>query len=248
MLDEVAARAPIQANRLLGHVRRLCAFSVARGILTESPAIGLKPPAREQSRDRVLADPELATIWNACGQLGWPGGPLVRLLAATGARRDEIAHAAWSEIDLEARTLTVPPERFKSGTTHVILLNDGAVEVLQNCPVVGESGLLFPSQADTPISSYARIKNNLAGLSEVSGWRLHDLRRTVASGMARLGTPPQALARVLGHSASAGRGGVLAVYDRHTYDREARAAVDAWGRELMRIVGREQSQVLPLRA
>jgi integrase len=120
--------------------------------------------------------------------------------------------------------------------------------VLEDCPVVGKSGLLFASQADTPVSNYARIKHNLDRLSGVTGWRLHDLRRTAASGMARLRTPPQALARVLGHSASAGRGGVLAVYDRYSYDREARTAVDAWGRELMRIVGHEQSTVVALRA
>jgi integrase len=248
MLDEIAGRAPIMANRLLAHIRRFFNWAVERGILTENPAIGIRPPAREQSRDRVLTDDELHAIWKACGQLGWPGGQLVRLLAATGARRDEIAHAAWPEIDRERRALTVPPERFKSDKTHVVLLNDLALEVLEDCPVVGKSGLLFASQADTPVSNYARIKHNLDRLSGVTGWRLHDLRRTAASGMARLGTPPQALARVLGHSASAGRGGVLAVYDRYSYDREARTAVDAWGRELMRIVGRDQSTVVALRA
>jgi integrase len=237
------------ANKLLVVVRRLFAWAQERGIVESNPAAAIRKPGREQTRDRVLTDQELAGIWHAAGEAGWPWSGLVRLLATTALRRDEIAKLRWPEIDLERRVLILGGDRTKSGRPQETPLNALAVETIEALPRVGD-GWVFPARrfaSDNPVSGFAKMKVRLDQLSGVRSWRLHDLRRTAASHMARLGVAPQVLARVLNHSPGAALPGVLAVYNRHSYDQEARAALDAWSRELERIIGRAEPKVVRLR-
>ena len=119
------------ANRCLAHVRKLFNWTVERGIIapTANPVAGLKPPMKEKHRDRTLTNDELALVWRAAGRLGYPFGPAIRLLIATGQHREEVGQLAWSELDLEAALWTMPAARNKGGRQHVVPLNALALEL-----------------------------------------------------------------------------------------------------------------------
>jgi integrase len=115
LLDsKVDQGSPIMANRILATVRRLFGWCVERGILETSPCFGVKAPAPERSRDRVLSDFELRFVWKACDNIGWPFGPLTKLLILTAQRCEEVSEMTWSELDLGAKVWTIPRERAMS--------------------------------------------------------------------------------------------------------------------------------------
>jgi len=119
ILDRVVdGGAPIAANRVFAAVRKFFNWCVARDILAASPCAGVKPPSAERARDRVLSDDELRFVWAAAEKLGGTFGPLVKLLALTGQRRDEVARMQWDELDLDARLWTLPAERTKNNQPH----------------------------------------------------------------------------------------------------------------------------------
>ena len=137
VLDAIAARgAEIQANRVLAHLRALFNWAVARGRLVASPVAGMRQPSKEQPRDRALTDDELRWLWQACGVVGWPFGPLVQLLLLTGQRRDEVAGVEWSEIDLGKAIWTMPREKAKNRRAHEVQLSAPAVAILKSLPQV----------------------------------------------------------------------------------------------------------------
>jgi integrase len=248
LLDDVADRAPIMANRTLAYLRRMFAWCVSRGIINLSPVPGITSPARERSRDRVLSDDELASVWRACDLLGWPFRDLFQLLIATAQRRTEVARMAWSALDLRKRLWTLPRELVKSDRAHDVPLSGLAVEIIERLPHLGD-GLLFPAQrhgSAGPVSGFSKVKTKLDRLSGVSNWLPHDMRRTAASNMARLGYSPHVLAAILNHNPSSTQG-ITAIYNRHKYTDEKRAALEAWSRELERIVSGETAKVVALR-
>jgi integrase len=249
LLDRVADRAsPARANRVLAYLRRMFNWCLERGILEASAVAAIKPPGRETSRDRVLDADELAAIWHAADVMSWPWAPFVKLLITTAQRRDEVARMAWPDLDLERRLWTLPRELTKADRVHEVPLSRLALELIEGMPRLGHR-LVFPANrhgSANPVSGFSKMKRRLDQLSGVSEWRLHDARRTAASGMARLGHPPHVVAAILNHSPGSTQG-ITAVYNRHRYGDEKRLALDAWGRELERIIGREQSQVLALR-
>ena len=240
------------ANKVRAIARRLFAWGVERGLVESNPAAGIRRPGREVARDRVLDDRELAAIWQAAGEAGWPWSGLTRLLICTALRRDEIAGLRWSELDVKRRCLVLSGERTKSGRPQETPLNALAFETIAELPrVENAGGYVFPSHrrgSANSVAGFSGMKTRLDKLSGVQGWRLHDLRRSAASHMARLGVAPQVLAKVLNHSAGAALPGVLQVYNRHSYDAEARAALEAWSRELERIIGRGEAKVVSLRS
>jgi integrase len=250
VLDGAVDRgSPYAANRLLAYTRTMFGWALERGIVDASPVANVRAPHKERSRDRVLSDDELAAIWNACDGLGWPWRDLVRLLIVTGQRRSEVARMAWPDLDLEARFWTLPREVTKADrSSHEVSLNTLALEILNGLLRIGD-GLVFPANrrgSRNPASGFSAMKRRLDKLCGVGDWRLHDLRRTAASGMARLGHPPHVVAAVLNHAPGATMG-ITAVYNRHRYGDEKRAAFEAWSREVERIVGRGGAQVVTLR-
>jgi integrase len=248
LLDVTADRAPVMANRLLAHIRKLFSWAVERSILDASPVAGVKAPARETSRDRVLTDAELVAVWRACDGLGWPFGPLVRLLIATGARRDEVARMAWPQVDHDAALWTLPREQTKADRAHTVALSDLALDILEALPRLGD-GLVFPASRQgsaNPVSGFSVAKRRLDALSGVSGWRFHDIRRTVATGLQRLGVRLEVTEAVLGH-VSGSRAGIVAVYQRHAYADEKAAALAAWGRHVESLIRPEPAKVVKLR-
>jgi integrase len=250
MVDRVVdGGSPVAANRALTVVKTLFNWCVARDILAASPAQGVKPPTAEKSRDRVLDDAELKLVWEAVGQVGYPFGTMTRLLIATGQRRDEVAKMRWEEINFERRLWTLPRERVKADRPHEVPLSTIALEVLKTVPRLAGSPYVLTTNGAAPSSGFAKNKRKLDGLlpADIPPWRLHDLRRTVASGMARLGVQLPVIEKVLNHR-SGTFSGILAVYQRHDFADEKRAALEAWGNFVEGLVeGKPASKVVRLR-
>lgn len=226
LLNNILDRgAPTTSNRVLAVVRKFFNWCVEEDLLSISPAYGVKPKAKENQRDRVLTDSELSAVWSACDDIGWPFGPLVKLLILTAQRRDEVARMEWKELDLGNATWTIPRERAKNDKANDVPLSPQAIEIIQSLPRRGD--LVFTVTGETPVSGFPKAKRRLDEVSDITDWRLHDLRRTVASGMARSGVAPHIVEKVLNHSSGI-ISGVAAVYNRYGYMDEKREALAKW--------------------
>jgi integrase len=246
MLDDARDRGVgVGANRLLAHAKRFFAWCVERGLIETSPAENVRRPVKEASRDQILSDDELVAIWKAAGGLGFPYGPAIRLLMLLGQRRDEVGRMRWRHLDLEAASWTLPAEENKSGRLHVVPLPSLAVDILNETPRVG-AFVFWALKPEIAINGWGRVKRRLDAASGVENWRLHDLRRTVASGLARLGFEPFIVERVLNHATTAA-GPLAKVYQRYDYDKEKRRALDAWSRHVKGLLDPPSGNVLPLR-
>jgi integrase len=240
VLDRVVdGGAPIAANRTLAAIRKLFNWCVSRDIIALSPCAGVKPPTPERSRDRVLSDDELVAVWRAADKIGRPFGALVHLLALTGQRRDEVAGMRWDELDLEGRLWALPRGRVKTDQGHVVPLSAAAVAIIGSIPRIADSPFVLTTNGTAPSSGYSKGKRKLDALRppDMPPWRLHDLRRTVASGMARLGINLPVIEKVLNH-ASGSFAGIVSVYQRHSFADEKRAALEAWGQHVERLIAR----------
>ncbi|PVE20574.1 integrase [Microvirga sp. KLBC 81] len=244
VLDRMVERgAPVQANRLVAAMRRFFGWAVERGLLEASPMAALKPPSAEVSRDRVLSDAELAAIWRAAGEIGFPFGSAVQLMILTGQRRAEVLEAEWREFDLGRGLWTIPCERSKNGGAHLIPLAPAAVELLRAVPRIGPNPrLVFTTTGLTPFSGVSKA---FARLTELAGrkmseehclepWRLHDLRRTFATGCARLSIPLHVVEKCLNH-VSGSFGGIIAVYQRHDFLNERVQAMSLWAEHILQL-------------
>jgi integrase len=235
LIDRIKVRAPSMAVKVQASVGRVFNWALERGIIAASPLAGMKRPVREQARERVLEPHELAAVWRGAEAIGWPYGPIVKLLILTGARRSEVTGMAWSELDLERRLWIKPAVRVKSGREHRLPLSPAAVDLLGSLPRVDGSDFVFPNRTGTgPVQQLSDAKVRFDRLCGVSGWRLHDLRRTCASMLAELGVRESVIAAILDHS-QAGLFGVTARYNRHKYEAEARAALERWAGHLARL-------------
>jgi integrase len=223
VLDGIIDRgAPVMARRAQAHINRFFSWCIERDILKSDPTAGMPRVGNVKSRDRVLCDAEWAKIWSAA--IG-PYGAATRLLLLTGARREEISQLRWSEIDGDC--IRLEATRTKTGVPHDIY------QLLAGMPRIGE--FVFTSTGKGPIQAWSQAKAKLDAESGVTGWRIHDLRRTVATGMQKLGITLQVVEAVLGHT-SGSRAGVVGIYQRHDYAEEKRAALEAWGAHVTELV------------
>jgi integrase len=217
----------------------------------------MRAPAKEQARDRTLSDDELRWFWAACKEIEWPFGPLAQLLLLTAQRRDEVAGAEWSEIDLTKKTWTIPRSKAKNGRAHEVQLSTAAIEILDSLPHVNER-MLFTTTGTTAVSGFSRAKERMRsamaakrselgeGAVEIPEWTLHDLRRTAATGMAKLNISPHVVDKILNHTSGTIKG-VAAVYNRFAYLEERRAALDAWGRYVEGLITPAPANVVAFR-
>jgi len=232
IMDAAVARgSTYQANRILSNIRKLFNWCVERGIVDISPITGLKAPTKEESRDRVLEDDEIVRLLRACRNDVYPFRQFVPILLATAQRRGELAEMRWSEVDLTAKQWVIPAERSKNGKPHVVPLSPYALDFLNEVPRFLDCDYVFTTTRNSPVSGFSKMLRRLSEGSQTSDWRLHDLRRTAASGMARAGVAPHVVEKVLNHI-SGTISGVAAVYNRYAYDAEKREALDNWGRVL----------------
>jgi integrase len=226
--------APAAANKTLKSIKTFLRWCVGRAILDQSPAEGVPLPAKSVARDRVLSDEELARVILAARTMGDPYGGIVELLALTGQRREEVARLHWDEIDSLRRTWTIPKSRTKNAKGHEVHLSVPSMAVLNR--VARRGSLVFSIDGTKPFQKFSRAKRLLDQVSGVTGWRLHDLRRTCVSGMARLGVAPHVADKVLNHQ-SGTISGVAAVYQRHDFLAERKDALERWGRHVGQLVG-----------
>lgn len=238
ILDAIIDRgSPSTANHALAAIRRLFNWAVERGVLDLSPCYGIKPPAKNNSRDRVLTDNELIQVWKASLIEAYPFGMITQLLILTGQRLGEVRSIQWEQLDFDNNIWSIPAEQNKSNRAHEVPLTNTAIGVLRNVPYI-HATLLFPAQkmnSDRPVSGFGRAKRRIDQISDVTDWRMHDLRRTAATGMARNQIPPHVVERVLNHK-SGTFGGVAGVYNRFGYLPEMREALETWETHLLGLI------------
>jgi integrase len=169
----------------------------------------------------------------AAREIGGPYGGIVELLALTGQRREEVAQLSHQELDFVHLVWTIPKSRTKNSKAHIVHLSAQSMAVLDRA--IGPGPLMFSLLGTKPFKEFSRAKRLLDQLSGVSGWRLHDLRRTCVSGMARLGVAPHIADKILNHQ-SGTISGVAAVYQRHDFLAERRAALDLWGAHVAELI------------
>jgi integrase len=225
--------APIAANKTLRTLKTFLRWCVGRAVLDQSPADGIPLPTKEISRDRVLTDEELARVIIAAREISGPYGGIVELLALTAQRREEVARASSEELDLEQRIWMLPKGRTKNSKPHIVHLSNEAIVVLNRATKLGP--FVFSIDGAKPFQEFSRAKRELDELSGVKDWRLHDLRRTCVSGMARLGIAPHVADKILNHQAGT-ISGVAAVYQRHDFLSERKDALERWGAHVRKIV------------
>jgi integrase len=230
-LDAMARKgSAAMAARTAAYGKAAYGWAVKRGALSINPFVNL-PVAPTLKRERVLSDDELAVIWRATDSPG-PFNGIVRLLMVTGQRREEVAGMAWAELSDDFSTWTIPASRAKNGATHIVPLASPAQELLRGVPRFGD--LVFPGLRG-PFNGFWKAKAALDAKSGVTNWRLHDLRRTMATGLQRLGVRLEVTEQVLNH-VSGSRAGIVGVYQRHDFASEKRAALDAWGNHVLAVV------------
>jgi len=248
VIDAVVDRgAPVMARRLHAHLHRFFRWCVGRGIIAANPMADMPKPGSESKRDRVLSDAELKAVWNEAAKIGWPFGHAVQFLILTGARRSEIGELRWSEIDGDHIQLS--GQRTKNGQPHTIPLSKPGLGIFDELPKVESEqkndGYVFTTNGKTPISGWTKAKRQLPSLNEP--WTIHDLRRTVATGLQRLGVSLTVIEAVLGH-VSGSRAGVVGIYQRHSFDKEKVAALEAWGAHVVSLVeGKKPGRVAAMR-
>jgi integrase len=258
LLRSIADRgSPILANRVLSLLKRLVSFAVEEELIDINPLSQLKAPSKENRRERVLSESELRLVWQAFENAGFPFGPIGKLLLLTGARRGEIADLSWREINFREAVWSLPATRAKNRQSCVIPLSDPTLAILSGLPRFEGSDYVFTSGGTSLKGAFSRSKRGLdAAITQANGgeaipsWVLHDLRRTVATNLQRLGTPWEVIESALNHVGKV-RGGISGIYQRHGFENEKRAALDAWATRLMQIIeGREpdESNVVALRA
>jgi integrase len=240
LLDAVVDRAPIAANRTLATGRRVFNWARERGLIETSPFDRIKRPAPETARDRTLDDYELSRIWQAAGALGYPYAPMVRLLILTGQRRCEVSDARWSEFDPGLTLWTLPRERVKNGVEHRLPVSSVARDILLELPRMAGADFIFTTNGKAPPDSFGRAKRRLDatvtalnGGTPIKAWVLHDLRRSFASGAARLGISLPVIEKILNHVGGPSFGGVAGIYQKHTFHDEMTKALELWNQHVL---------------
>ena len=229
LLDEIVdAGTPSAANHALAAIRKFFNWCVERGLIEVSPCVGIRMPSKAVSRSHVLDDDELVAVLTSADATGYPFGIIVRLLVQTGQRRSEVGSMRWQDLDLTNGIWTIPPEANKSDREHAVPLTSAAVRLIEATPRLSETHV-FPSRRSPErcFSGYSKCKARLDSDAGITGWTLHDLRRTVATGLASLQVPPHVIEKLLNHS-SGTFSGVAGVYNRFAYQKEMREALEQW--------------------
>jgi integrase len=249
--DIKEASGAVTANRTASTLSYLYTWAMGQGFAEANPLIAIAKFA-EQPRERVLDDSELALIWNATE--GDHYSSIVRLLILTGQRADEIASLQWSEIG--DNVITLPSSRTKNKRQHLVPLSRPALDIVAAQPRrVSDDGTLRElvfGVGQRGFSGWSRCKERLderiaaANGNSLPAWRLHDIRRSVATGMADLGVQPHIIEAVLNH-VSGSKAGVAGIYNRSAYEPEKRRALELWANHLTAVADGRENNVTALR-
>jgi integrase len=239
-------RGLVTAARARAALSTLFTWAMQSGIAESNPTIGTAKPKEGPSRERVLTDAELVRIWRSCRDDDF--GRIVRLLICMPCRRSEIGAIAYSEFDNPENpsTWTLPAARSKNGRAHTLPLPTMALDIIKAVPKMATRDFLFGARGH----GYTRWADGKAALDKragVTGWVLHDVRRTVATRMADLGVQPHIIEQILNHQ-SGHKSGVAGIYNRSSYDREVRAALALWHDHVRALIEGRERKVLHLSA
>src|SRR5262245_26406330 len=245
-----------QAHNLLGTARRLFGWAIDQRCygIEASPCDRLKPKAiigKKLFRTRILGDDELRALWKATDAMPYPYGPLFRMLALTGQRKSEVAEAVWSEFDLQRKVWVVPAARMKAESPHVVPLSDDVIAILNSLPRFESGECLFSTTfGRKPVNGFSKAKANLDKAMAVALGRpvepfvIHDIRRTMRTGLSALPVPDLVRELVIAHT----KPGLHRVYDQHAYVDEKRRALDLWAGKLRDIVTPPPANVVKMEA
>jgi integrase len=244
LLDHVTTRyGDARARELRKHLGKLFNWAADRGHIPASPMSGMRRPELGYvARERVLSMDELRRVWDAAKNLGYPFGDAVRLIMLTGQRRSEVAEIERGWVDAQQRTVEIPAARYKTKRPHVFPLSAPAWALVESLPKWNGGDCVFSTAGRgriagaRPISGFSKAKEVISatiaeqgakdGLLPMEPWTVHDIRRSVATHMARMGVPQEHIERVLGHVVQ----GVAGTYNRYSYLDEKRTALEAWGK------------------
>jgi len=275
LIDGVVDRgSPIVANRTLEIIRKMFNFAVEQDIIETSPCVGIRAPGKETQRDRILSESEIRAFWNILDRENKDDEPEIsklrmalgtrlalKLQLLTAQRRSEVATAEIAEFDLDTGWWTIPGHKSKNGLSHRVPLSPQSLKIVkQAMELAGDSPFLFPSPCSVENSlpsgekitsksikagALTRAINKNRAVIGIDDFSTHDLRRTAASMMTSMGINRLVVSKILNHVES----GITAVYDRHSYDKEKRQALNVWGRKVDSILKeKEENKVVQLRA
>lgn len=255
-IDEIADRAPVMARAVHAQLSAFYTWALPRlERLPSNPCRDAGRPDKPKARDRILSYEEIKALWQVASDEAPPWGPGLKLLMLTAARKSEVFEADHAEFDPKAKIWTIPADRAKSGMPHIIPLSPAALEVVKSIDVSADSEKLFPAlgNSERGPGGFSKVQKRFrAGIDKLLGrddgdyWTLHDIRRTVATGLQRLGIRFEVTEAILNH-VSGSKGGVAGIYQRYDWQAEKRTALEAWATELDRIVtGKKAINVVKL--
>lgn len=255
LIDDVAVNAPVMARAVHAQLSAFYTWALP-GLdrLPANPCRDARRPPKPKSRVRILNEAELRALWQVAEAQPAPWGASLKLLMLTGARRSEVFEAERAEFDMKRKIWTIPAERAKNGQAHVLHLAPAVIDLVEQIPAIDGSAKLFPAAGnpDNAASGISKAVNRIrADLTKVMGaevpeWSLHDIRRSVATNMQRMGIRLEVTEAVLNHIAGT-RAGIVGVYQRHDFAKEKQQALTAWAAELARIVkGNRRGNVVAL--
>lgn len=253
IIDRIPVQQKAMRRTVFAYASVFFGWAASRGYIPTNPLLEMAKPDAPKARDRTLSDDELVAVWRASTTLQKPFGPFYRLLILTGQRRDEVASLQWEDLDRKSARWTIPAERAKNGQTHIVPLSQAVITELDALAgsIWPKSGYVLTTTGKNPISGFSKAKKALDARIAKEGnklpdWRVHDLRRTLATGLQRLGVRFEVTEAVLNHISGA-KGGVAGIYQRHDWLDEKRAALEAWATQLERLLaGGEDSNIVKL--
>jgi len=269
-LDAIPAKQKASRQQVFAYASILWRWALERGDIVDNPVPSMAKPKAPKARDRVLTDDELAVIWQATGTLRAPLGAFYRLLLLTGQRREEVAGMSWAHVDRAAAQCIIPAEKAKNGVAHIVPLAPAVVDELDRLALARQiatkvaepdaqrwpkSGPVVSIRGKVPLSCFSQAKTALDGevlkarkeAGALAPWRVHDLRRTLATGLQRLGVRFEVTEAVLNHVSGA-RSGVAGIYQRHDWREEKQSAVEAWARHVASIIApADAGNVVPIK-
>jgi integrase len=234
---------PVAAAHARSNLMELYSWAIQRGLVEANPVIGTPVPDKHIGpRERTLSNEELRTIWAACRNDSY--GKIVKLLTLTGCRRQEVGSMQTSELAQDTGTWTIPAERAKNGRPHTLPLPPTAWQIIASVPAWQGRDFLFGRRAG--FGAWAINKRALDQRAGIANFHLHDIRRSVATGMAEIGVQPHVIEAVLNH-ASGHKGGIAGIYNKATYEREMKAALAVWADHVRSLVEGGERKIVPLR-
>jgi integrase len=234
-----------RARALLAALSILFTWLVQRRRVAQNPCIGVHRPDPPSARDRVLTNAEIVTFWSAASAERKAFGGLLKLLLLTGCRLNEVAGMRRDEMSEDGATWSIPGHRTKNHKPHQVPLPLLAQDIIESVKPIAGCPLVFTTDGRSPIGGWSKLKKRLDAAMKIPPWRLHDLRRTAATGMAEIGIAPHIVEAALNHISGA-RAGVAGTYNRAAYAPEKRAALERWAAHIEGLVAGKPANVVAL--